>query len=150
MQLKGTIVKVTNLIKSRRWYSSLLFEDPSSRGEGWYSWRSGVTIVNEEKWNDLFGINGEDSNVSSISMVMEISSFDTFLRILSLRDDRDSIVIGEGLLGDRRSVRLIDPDMNIVVVVECEYDEATVSDDSISLNRKSDCFQPYSFKEKEK
>ena len=54
MRITHSIIKVSNLTISRRWYSSFLFEDTYEQGEGWCSWESGVTIVSEEKWNELY------------------------------------------------------------------------------------------------
>ena len=60
--------------------------------------------------------------------MFEVPSFDTFLRILSLRDDRNSICAGEGSFNGRKYIKLIDPDMNIVIVIESVFEYATVTD----------------------
>ena len=60
--------------------------------------------------------------------MFEVPSFDRFLHILSIRDDRASIIAGEGSYGGRRYIKLLDPDMNIVVVLESGFDYAYFSD----------------------
>ena len=128
MKLAHSVIKVSNITISRQWYSSLLFEDTTERGDGWCSWKSGLTIISEEKWNEFFSLIGEGQNTNSISLVFEVPSFDTFLRILSLRDDRNSICAGEGSFNGRKYIKLIDPDMNIVIVIESVFEYATVTD----------------------
>lgn len=128
MQLVHSVIKVTDIKVSRQWYSSLLFEDISQSGDGWCSWRSGVTIVSKEKWNKSFSLLPDDQSPTCISLVFEVPSFDTFLKILSLRDDRNSICAGEGSFNGRKYIKLIDPDMNIVIVIESVFEYATVTD----------------------
>ena len=74
MRITHSIIKVSNLTISRRWYSSFLFEDTYEQGEGWCSWKSGVTIVSEEKWNEFFSVVADNQN--TISLVFEVDSFD--------------------------------------------------------------------------
>ena len=128
MKLAHSVIKVSNITISRQWYSSLLFEDTTESGDGWCSWKSGLTIISEEKWNEFFSLIGEGQNTNSISLVFEVPSFDTFLRILSLRDDRNSICAGEGSFNGRKYIKLIDPDMNIVIVIESVFEYATITD----------------------
>ena len=128
MKLTHSVVKVSNITISRQWYSSLLFEDTSQSGDGWCSWKSGLTIISEEKWNEFFSLTGDGQNTNAISLVFEVPSFDTFLRILSLRDDRNSICAGEGSFNGRKYIKLIDPDMNIVIVIESVFEYATITD----------------------
>ena len=128
MKLAHSVIKVSNITISRQWYSSLLFEDTTERGDGWCSWKSGLTIISEEKWNEFFSLTGDGQNTNSISLVFEVPSFDRFLHILSMRDDRASIIAGEGSYGGRRYIKLLDPDMNIVVVLESGFDYAYFSD----------------------
>ena len=128
MKLAHSVIKVSNITISRQWYSSLLFEDTTERGDGWCSWKSGLTIISEEKWNEFFSLTGDGQNTNSISLVFEVPSFDRFLHILSIRDDRASIIAGEGSYGGRRYIKLLDPDMNIVVVLESGFDYAYFSD----------------------
>ena len=129
MLLTNAILKVSDIRVSRSWYSSLFFLDPSFQDEGICSWKSGVTIVTEKKWQEIFSFGHEEMAVPATSLVMEVPSFDSFLRFLSLRNDRPSIVIGEGREYGRRFVKLVDPDMNVVVVVESERDSATIGDE---------------------
>ena len=136
MRITHSIIKVSNLTISRRWYSSLLFEDTYEQGEGWCSWKSGVTIVSEEKWNELFSVVADNQN--TISLVFEVDSFDLFLRILSLRDDRKNIVAGEGSINGRRYIKLLDPDMNIIVVKESSFDYGTVTDTKKEIFEEKD------------
>lgn len=138
MQLAHSVIKVSNLTRSRQWYSSLLFEDTYQNGDGWCSWKSGVTIISEDKWNEYFMLSLSDENDSGISLVLEVPSFDTFLRILSLRDDRDSIVAGEGRFQGRNYIKLIDPDMNIVVGIESIFEYATLTDSESRIGKGSD------------
>ena len=128
MKLAHSVIKVSNITISRQWYSSLLFEDTTERGDGWCSWKSGLTIISEEKWNEFFSLTGDGQNTNAISLVFEVPSFDRFLHILSIRDDRASIIAGEGSYGGRRYIKLLDPDMNIVVVLESGFDYAYFSD----------------------
>lgn len=136
MRITHSIIKVSNLTISRRWYSSLLFEDTYEQGEGWCSWKSGVTIVSEEKWNEFFSVVADNQN--TISLVFEVDSFDLFLRILSLRDDRKNIVAGEGSINGRRYIKLLDPDMNIIVVKESSFDYGTVTDTKKEIFEEKD------------
>lgn len=136
MRITHSIIKVSNLTISRRWYSSFLFEDTYEQGEGWCSWKSGVTIVSEEKWNELFSVVADNQN--TISLVFEVDSFDLFLRILSLRDDRKNIVAGEGSINGRRYIKLLDPDMNIIVVKESSFDYGTVTDTKKEIFEEKD------------
>ena len=136
MRITHSIIKVSNLTISRRWYSSFLFEDTYEQGEGWCSWKSGVTIVSEEKWNELFSVVADNQN--TISLVFEVDSFDLFLRILSLRDDRKNIVAGEGSINGRRYIKLLDPDMNIIVVKERSFDYGTVTDTKKEIFEEKD------------
>ncbi|MGN1164448.1 MAG: hypothetical protein ACI4S4_06580 [Candidatus Ornithospirochaeta sp.] len=129
MFLSNAIIKVSDMRISRSWYSSLFFQDPSFQDEGICSWKSGVTIVTEKKWLEAFSFGHDEVAVPSTSIVMEVPSFDSFLRFLSLRNDRSSIVIGEGSYNGRRLVKLIDPDMNVVVVVESEKESAVLGDE---------------------
>ena len=138
MKLTHSVVKVSNITISRQWYSSLLFEDTSQSGDGWCSWKSGLTIISEEKWNEYFSLLGDSQNTNAIVLVFEVPSFDSFLRILSLRDDRNSICIGEGSINGRKYMKLIDPDMNIVVVIESEYGYATISDSERDYSREKE------------
>ena len=87
-----------------------------------------MTIVSKEKWNESFSLLPEDQCTTCISLVFEVPSFDRFLHILSIRDDRASIIAGEGSYGGRRYIKLLDPDMNIVVVLESGFDYAYFSD----------------------
>ena len=128
MQLVHSVIKVTDIKVSRQWYSSLLFEDISQSGDGLCSWRSGVTIVSKEKWNESFSLLPDDQSPTCISLVFEVPSFDRFLHILSMRDDKASIIAGEGSYRGRRYIKLLDPDMNIVVVLENGFDYAYFSD----------------------
>lgn len=136
MRITHSIIKVSNLTISRRWYSSFLFEDTYEQGEGWCSWKSGVTIVSEEKWNEFFSVVADNQN--TISLVFEVDSFDLFLRILSLRDDRKNIVAGEGSINGRRYIKLLDPDMNIIVVKESSFDYGTVTDTKKEIFEEKD------------
>ena len=136
MRITHSIIKVSNLTISRRWYSSFLFEDTYEQGEGWCSWKSGVTIVSEEKWNEFFSVVRDNQN--TISLVFEVDSFDLFLRILSLRDDRKNIVAGEGSINGRRYIKLLDPDMNIIVVKESSFDYGTVTDTKKEIFEEKD------------
>ena len=136
MRITHSIIKVSNLTISRRWYSSFLFEDTYEQGEGWCSWKSGVTIVSEEKWNEFFSVVADNQN--TISLVFEVDSFDLFLRILSLRDDRKNIVAGEGSINGRRYIKLLDPDMNIIVVKERSFDYGTVTDTKKEIFEEKD------------
>ena len=136
MRITHSIIKVSNLTISRRWYSSFLFEDTYEQGEGWCSWKSGVTIVSEEKWNELFSVVADNQN--TISLVFEVDSFDLFLRILSLRDDRKNIVAGEGSINGRRYIKLLDPDMNIIVVKDSSFDYGTVTDTKKEIFEEKD------------
>ena len=138
MKLAHSVIKVSNITISRQWYSSLLFEDTAERGDGWCSWKSGLTIISEEKWNEFFSLLGDGQNTNAFSLVFEVPSFDTFLRILSLRDDRNSICAGEGSFNGRKYIKLIDPDMNIVVVIESEYGYATISDSERDYSREKE------------
>ena len=128
MQLCHIVLKVSNIVYSRQWYSSLLFDDPTEVGEGYCTWKGGITIVSKDKWKELFLMDGDDMGVPSTSFVMEVPSFDNFLRILSCRNDRSSIVVDEGFFFHSRSVKLMDPDMNIIIVVESDKDYATLAD----------------------
>ena len=85
MQLCHIVLKVSNIVYSRQWYSSLLFDDPTEVGEGYCTWKGGI-------------------------------------------NDRSSIVVDEGFFFHRRSVKLMDPDMNIIIVVESDKDYATLAD----------------------
>lgn len=136
MRITHSIIKVSNLTISRRWYSSFLFEDTYEQGEGWCSWKSGVTIVSEEKWNEFFSVVADNQN--TISLVFEVDSFDLFLRILSLRDDLKNIVAGEGSINGRRYIKLLDPDMNIIVVKESSFDYGTVTDTKKEIFEEKD------------
>ena len=128
MKLAHSVIKVSNITISRQWYSSLLFEDTTERGDGWCSWKSGLTIISEEKWNEFFSLTGDGQNTNSISLVLGVRSFDTFLKMLSVRDDRNSICAGEGSFNGRKYIKLIDPDMNIVIVIESVFEYATDTD----------------------
>ena len=81
-------------------------------------------------------VKNEDMN--AFSLVFEVPSFDTFLRILSLRDDRNSICAGEGSFNGRKYIKLIDPDMNIVIVIESEFDYATITDSEREYIKEKD------------
>lgn len=150
MQLAHSVIKVSNLTRSRQWYSSLLFEDTYQNGDGWCSWKSGVTIISEDKWNEYFMLSLSDENDSGISLVLEVPSFDAFLRILSLRDDRDSIVAGEGRFQGRNYIKLIDPDMNIVVGIESIFEYATLTDSESRIGKGSDDLSSLKLFEKKK
>ena len=128
MVLSNAIIKVSDFRVSRSWYSSLFFQDPSFQDEGICTWKSGVTIVTETKWREAFSFGHEEVAVPTTSIVMEVPSFDSFLRFLSLRNDRASIVIGEGSYMGRRLVKLVDPDMNVVIVIESERESATLGE----------------------
>lgn len=150
MKLSHVVIKVSSIPISRQWYSSLLFEDTYQNGDGWCSWQSGVTIIAEDSWDKFFSISGYVENTPSASIVLEVPSFDTFLRILSLRDDRETIVAGEGSFQGRRYIKLIDPDMNIVVVIDSAFDYAVVSNEKSEGRDERRSISTYKFSDKVK
>ncbi|MBQ0072084.1 MAG: hypothetical protein KBS81_09590 [Spirochaetales bacterium] len=94
MLLREIYIPCSNLNVSRDFYCRIFSDSIRYEEEGLLSLYSGMTLLTETKWTELFGIGKEmrEKAVLGINVVFETTGFDNFLHQLKLSRDYETIV----------------------------------------------------------
>lgn len=128
MRLQKIFLKVSNIEVSESFYSSLFLLSTLEKGEGYCVLSGGLTLIEEKKWNELIALSSQGLSDTNSVPVLEVPSLSRFVLMVSMRDDKDRVILGEEIILGQRTVRLLDPDMNLVFVVQGR-DEAFMEDE---------------------